>query len=604
MGLFTTIKSGFDTFLAPWKASAPPASVEVYDSVDFNRQGTQVVRDTGLQSRTFREALEVLSEAAPTMPGLSLFMDKYGFRSLTQNIRDISDSVRIGLLNRAETLSLNNGMAHRALQIRTDLIVSEGFKVEADCGKDCPQDIRERVQEVLDEHWELNEWQDRTYERVFDLGRTGELIRRIPPLFRDIAGHKEFKLGRFIGGNIAPQLVYGISLDPWNYERLDRLYLEQYAFPNSGSRDLSLKVLCDERLSSKEFGSIRGDVLYLGVNRRPGCSRGLTDLAPAIDWLDIYEQMLLMDCDRASMMMRFIWDVTISNASPAYIKAYAETLKVGGPKPGTVRVHSDKEVWDAVSPDLKLSDSKELREDIFIYAWGAMGLPRPWYSDGENSNRASIENMTDPQFQWARTRRRQFVQHLELEHRFALQVAYDCGRFADVPKEKLSDWIKLKVTSRDPDRKGYESVGATWNDIANALTVMVSQEFVDKQTATDVIRTVLGSYGFEVDPERMKVMNTQGPQTQAQLEDFPQAAIPGAQENGVGADGGSVGSNLPGQGGGGFAQQRESRLSRLWNGRRNGGLFRSRDPFQALLTEGYKALEKAKRNGEPLKRRY
>lgn len=577
------------------------------ENFNFGQPLTQIVRDTGLRSRTVREAVEVLQEAVPTMPGLSLFADKYGFRSLNQNIRDISDNVRLSLLNRAETLSLLNGMANRALGVRTDLIVSEGFKVEADSDKDCPAEIKQRVQDVLDEHWDINEWQDRTYERVLDLGRTGEMIRRLPPMARNIGGRSDFRLGKFICGNIAPQLVYGISVDQWNYERLDRLYLEQYAFPNTNTKDLSLKIVCDERLASKEFGAIRGDVLYMAVNRRPGCSRGITDLAPAIDWLDLYDQMLMTDCKRAEMMMRFIWDVTIENASDDYIKAYSEALKIGGPEPGTVRVHSHRETWDAVSPDLKLADSKDLREDIFVYAWGSMGLPRPWFSDGENSNRAAIENMTDPNFAWARTRRRSFVQHLDLEHRYALQIAYDAGRFADVPIEKVPEWLRLKITSRDPDRKGYESVGAAWSDIANALTVMTTQGMIDQQTAADIVRKVIGSYGFEIDPERMKVANAYDAGTMGQ--NGAQETAPGMAANGVtpgGDSANSLASSLPGAQNNGIRegfQYNQSNRGVLAKGLKR-GILSSSNPVEALMSEAHFALQESQRNSRRLMRHY
>src|ERR1017187_2969358 len=581
------------------------------DTPDHSHQGdplhnhnggkTPIIRDVGLNSRTLREAIEVLQEAAPTLPGLSLFMDKYGFRSLTQNIRDINDQIRINLLNRAETLSITNGLANRALQIRTDLIVSEGFRVESDTKI---EGLKEIVQKVLDEHWELNNWDKRTYERVFDLGVTGEMIRRVPALFSNIGGEDGFPLGKFNCGVIAPQLVYGISLDSWNYENLDRLYLEQYAFPNASSKDLSLKVISDERLGIDEFGSVRGDVFYLGVNRRPGCSRGLTDLAPAIDWLDIYDQILMSDCERAQLMMRYIWDVTLENASPSQIRAYCEQLKIGGPKPGTVRVHSHKEIWDAVSPDLKLADSKELREDIFKLAWGSMGLPLHWFVDSENVNKSNGENMTDPTFAWARTRRRMFVAHLDLEFKYALQVAYDAGRFPDIAPEDLAEAFKIKVVSRDPDRKGYEAVGSAWADIANALTVLVTQGFVDKQSAIDITRTVLGSYGFEIDPDNMTIQNAYdtgdyngepgghydeigNPITTATN------AVPGAQ--------GIVG--IPGEGfqnvGGGGGMQ-ESR--RPLNSKK--GFMTSKNPVDALLQEAMKALKDSHRKQRELMKHF
>ena len=92
---------------------------------------TAIVRDYGMQSRSVREALEVLSEAAPTMPGLSLFIDQQGFRSMNRSIRDMNEAARQNLLIRCETASVINPVADRGMDIRTNLIVSEGFKAES-----------------------------------------------------------------------------------------------------------------------------------------------------------------------------------------------------------------------------------------------------------------------------------------------------------------------------------------------------------------------------------------------------------------------------------------------------------------------------------------
>lgn len=566
---------------------------------------TPIYRDLGLQSRTVQEAASVLIEAAPSFPGMSLFMDKYGFRSLNANVRDYNEAIRINLLQRAETLSLTNGLASRALQVRTDLIVSEGFRVEADPTEDCPPHVKKAIQDVLDEHYEINEWLDRCYERVLDTQRTGEMFRRLPALFKNISNQISFRSGKFICGHVSPQLVRGVSIDPWNYEILDRVFIEQYAFPNSSLEELCLKIIRDERMSANEFGSIRGDIFYMALNRRPGCTRGVTDLAPAIDWLDIYDQMLIMDVERAQMLMRFIWDVTLEGANPATILKYAEQLKQSPPRPASIRVHNEKERWDAISPDLRLSDSKDLREDIFLLAWGSMGLPRPWFTDGENANRASIENMTDPNFAWARTRRRQFTAHLTLEHRYALQVAWDAGRFQNlIPVEKAHDWLKVKVVSRDPDRKGYESVGATWSDMANALATMLNSNLIDDESAVEIIRTVVGSYGFEINPENLKKLknNTE------EMQQGGQSPVPD-EPSMVGSSGQQQGLLTPAA----EMQMQESRRTRSFNrkirprgifsesGGNKKGIMGSANKFDSFYNEAMIALAESRKNNRKLR---
>jgi hypothetical protein len=582
-----------------------PQVINTGGELDFSER-TPIFRDLGLQTRTVQEAASILMEAAPTFPGMSLFMDKYGFRSLNANVRDYSEAIRINLLNRAETLSLTNGLCNRALQVRTDLIVSEGFRVEADPTEDCPKHVKKAIQDVIDEHFELNSWtgaDDRTYERVLDLQRTGESFRRLPSLFKRIGNSSKFRSGKFICGHISPHLVRGISIDPWNYEVLEKVYLEQYAFPNTGIEDLVLKIARDEKMAANEFGSICGDVLFSSLNRRPGCTRGVTDLAPAIDWLDIYDQMLLMDVERAQMMMRFIWDVTIEGATPQHILKYAETLKQSPPRPASIRVHNEKERWDAISPDLRLSDSKDLRDDIFLLAWGSMGLPRPWFTDGENSNRASIENMTDPNFAWARTRRRRFIGDLTLEHRYALQVAWDAGRFVSlIPVEKVHDWLRVKVVSRDPDRKGYESVGATWSDMANALSTMLSASLIDQQSAVEIISTVVGSYGFEINLENLKkIQNT----TDMEQEQQVGGESPAPDEPSmIGSTGQQTGISPAAQ-----MQMQESRRSGfrkisprgVFKEGRKRGILGSSNPFDSFYNEAMTALKESQKNNRKMR---
>ena len=74
---------------------------------------------------------------------------------------------------------------------------------------------------------------------------------------------------------------------------------------------IELKIVTDESISYKEFGSIRGEVFYTSNNRRPGTTRGISSLATCVDWLDLHDKAFMSDVERCEMMKRFIWDVTL-----------------------------------------------------------------------------------------------------------------------------------------------------------------------------------------------------------------------------------------------------------------------------------------------------
>ena len=571
MGIFDYFfRKKAETHQATDQLSPSTEAVQAAEVFAESGNRTSIVRDYGMQSRTVREALEVLHEAAPTLPGLSLFLEQSGFRSMNRSIRDMNDAARQNLLVRCETTSVMNTVVSRGMTIRTDLIVSEGFKAESTAKN---EKNKERCQAILDTHWDYNAWDAEMFTRVFDFGVCGEMVRRLPPLTRKVGkqGSQEiFNPGMFRCGLVLPHLVRGCSLTPWNYEILDKLYLQDYTYEKLNivekTERIELKIITDEAISHKEFGNIRGDVFYGSVNRRPGTTRGLSDLATIVDWADLHDKAFMSDIERVELMKRFIWDVTLEGASPKQIEEYARKLKIGGPPPGSVRVHNQKETWDAVSPDLKTGELGEMREQLFLHMWGGMGLPRHWYVDSKDIVRASSDNMTDPTFAWARTRKRLVSQLLELECRYAMQVAYEGGRLQGVPVEELG----VRIVSRDPDRRGFEGVGAAWNDIANSLTLLQQQELVDKKSAANIVRVVLSNYGFEIDPKLLELENKKKEEEQAA-------------------------GQVPGQ------PPQQTDPQEKTGGK---GIMNSANPTEAIMNEAYPWLERQKAEDRDLLRRF
>ena len=447
-------------------------------------------RATGINQADLQRSLRHLIEAAPTMPGLSMYLDTNGFRSLNQSLLDFTGDVRLNILRRARWLNATNPLASRGMQIRTDMVVSEGFKIEPTTKK---KEYRDRIQKVIDDHWQYNQW-DRLNQRERDLGVAGERVRRVPPLGESIEGSSgTFNLSRFRCGMLLPELIETVALDPWDYERPIAVHLLQGMFP-AGS-NLHLKICSDTSdIEGIENIDIQGDAFYTAVNRVGGQSRGISDLTPTIEWIDAHDQSLFSDVERAAMMMRFIWDVTLTGAEPDAIDEYAMRLKQKPPRNNSWRVHNEFEKVEPICPDLKIQDTASLRENLFLLSWGSMGLPRHWFVEAENVNKASSEEMVTPVFAWARNRRMQTKTDLLMEFRMAIQVAAKTPRLAGIPPEDL----EIQIVSRDPDRSKYEALATSTQNLAQGLTAGIQAQLIDQLSAAKVFCEYLSSFGIEV----------------------------------------------------------------------------------------------------------
>ena len=178
--------------------------------------------------------------------------------------------------------------------------------------------------------------------------------------------------------------------------------------------------------------------------------------------------------------------------------------------------------------------------------------------------------MTDPTMAWARNFKRLVSQHLELEARMGIQVAWEAGYLKGIPTKELG----VRIVSRDPDRKGYEGVGAAWRDVADSLTLLENQQLIDKKSAADVVRVVIGSYGFDIDPKLLEDQlqsQSQG-QGQAQGQDQAKGQVQGKGQKKVNSGG--------------------------------KGIMNSNNPLDSVLNEAFDSLERAKKEGLDLLRQF
>jgi len=133
-------------------------------------------------------------------------------------------------------------------------------------------------------------------------------------------------------------------------------------------------------------------MLHYAINKPVGETRGSSDLAQVVNWLDRYD-MWLEDRVRINRYKgAYLWHVTIENALPATIKAKRQQYS-RPPSSGSIIVSDSSERWEAISPSIDAhaveADGKALR---LMIAAGS-GIPLHFLGEGESATRATAREM-------------------------------------------------------------------------------------------------------------------------------------------------------------------------------------------------------------------
>lgn len=412
-------------------------------------------------------------------------LSRNGVQMGSKTLRDMGPGWHKRHRAEAHRLAMSNAIAKKAIGLRTSFVCQEGFKVESVTGE-------QAVNDFLSRHWEIN-WEKSLKTRVRSLGVYGELLL-FPPPSNPFSGHYELcALDREKIDEVLPCA--------WNQERPGTIKTsEPLTFKCEGEdkprRLTSLEVMHYDW----QHRSYQGDVMYLAINTLDTMMRGLSDLTPVIDWLDKYDTIAWTECERLQFLKAFLWDVELQTDSPDVVKDRAKQLRNNPPPPGSVNVHNQSEKWSVMAPDISSGGTIEMLDHIFKIVWGGLGLPEHWYYSAASVNKASGEEMRDPAFADIRDRKEDVANLLAMDGQIAVDRAM---RIPGHPLKLLADQLgrdheafQVQVTSRDPERSAYETVGASLQSIAGAMMAAVDSGFISDEQAGKLFRQAAGALGL------------------------------------------------------------------------------------------------------------
>jgi len=415
--------------------------------------------------------------------------ETYGFRNANGiDNHDLTPWSQEKQQKKGVSLFQRDSMARRTIMLVRDFVTADGITVQAQ--HDDPN-TQQEIQTEIDRFWNdpVNSMDRLNPDRVQDFQIYGELCMPVKVNEWD---------GRTRIGWIDPCVIQEVIPDPVT-GRPGVIVMPDSLVAKVGQKHLQV-VRYDEA-----EGRLVGDVFFYAKGNVMNSLRGLGNLYSSADEFDQMRELYRVEMDRAKMMLRFIWDVTLTGMNETEIEAwYKKNGAVG--KPNSVKAHNEHVTWKAESPDLRSSDVAGLVKTLKERLMGGQGIPNHWFGAGDDANLATASAMGAPTKKGLKARGNEYKWTLQdvLWHHLQSRQAVDKQflRGVDLAWEAPFAVHIPELADRD-----LGALGEAMSKVSSALTVAVDRGWVSEDTAAAMFAMMSTETGMEIDAadERQKI---------------------------------------------------------------------------------------------------
>jgi len=276
-------------------------------------------------------------------------------------------------LERLDKLSRTNPLAHRLISMTTDFVIGGGIQLTGNVW--------------ARKFWDhpLNDMDTRAYRWCDELTRSGELF---------IVLSRNPVNGMSYVREVPALLVDAIETDPEDLER--ELRYHELTRDTEGkwwtAHNDAIPIGTDG-----PAGRLDQIMLHYSINKPVGDTRGASDLASIIPWLERYD-MWLEDRVRINRFKgAYLYHVRIENALPGILEA--KRLQYSRPpSSGSIIVTDAAEHWEAVQPKIAADDVEADGKAIRLMIAAGAGIPLHFLAEGESATRATAKEMNAPTY--------------------------------------------------------------------------------------------------------------------------------------------------------------------------------------------------------------
>ncbi|MCO7251233.1 hypothetical protein [Pseudoalteromonas sp. Ps84H-4] len=462
---------------------------------EFAAKIAAIVTETIASNTAANESATTFKEAAGAMAG-SIDADDHLYSKLSgDSNRNLSGPTRARMNKIAPYLWQSNMIANRIIELPLAYLLAEGVKVTND---------DEDYQAVIDAFWThpINNMAIKLEKKVRELSIFGEQF--YPAFVNPLSGEVQLSY-------LDPAHVEEVIYDPRNPEQPVGVKTKRM----TNGRQYIYRVIINgpESVFTKQTQRLRegfndGDIFYFSINSFCAHGRGNSDLTAQCDFLDLYDDFIFGEGDRAENSRAFVWDVTLKGADQNKVNARAAEIQSNPPRPGSANVHNDSEEWKAESPNLGSGDTEALAKLFRNHMLGGATMPPSWFADGGDVNRANGEAMAEPTFKILAMRQRYIIYMLHEIATFVIRQYYTATMGIEPDRMVETDVFKSKVVMPEMTAKDISRYAAALQQVVVAVNLGITQGIMTEETGLSVIASIADRLGVEIDPEQ-ELINAQ-----------------------------------------------------------------------------------------------
>ncbi len=268
--------------------------------------------------------------------------------------------------------------------------------------------------------------------------------------------------------------------------------------------DIWKVIARDDDPKSETVGLLKGEVFYFASNKLSFLLQGMSDLFRIADWVDAFDQFIFGQMERINFLNAHIWDITIVGAEKEEVQERADDLAKNPPKPGTARVHNEKETWAALAPKLNAAEVEQISKTVKMLILGSIGIPEHWFAEGGDVNRATAAEMAGPIIRKLKRKQAQWVEVLRVLLQFQIDQAIAKKRLSKVYPEGHEKAgqprdMSFKIIPHDISAKDVFQFIESLDKLTTTLANAVAEGFVERSKAAELWSNQASEVGVEVE---------------------------------------------------------------------------------------------------------
>ncbi len=304
-----------------------------------------------------------------------------GYTKLGSGDKELTSDYLQEIRNESWKAFLSNPLAKRQIRNITSYLVGRGLKISSPS-----PDAQEIINQFI--YNPQNYWELFIREESNRLQLDGEIIVL---LFVNTGD------GSVVVRDIEPNEVTDIILSPDDYRKIEairRVYSKKvYTSDYKSYRIETIDEIIRPGEPDPTNDNIVRDFIIVKMPTVATQIRGVPELSSHLYWLKQYRQLLDTRIALNKMRASYIWDVTVVGDEEDVKRVRNENSKP--PKPGTVKFHNDKVVWEAKDANINAQDSEADLRAVKLMSVAGSGQPEYMITgDASNANFASTQETT------------------------------------------------------------------------------------------------------------------------------------------------------------------------------------------------------------------